>query len=222
MRRPRRTASAGSRRPAARSSRRPQQALGQIRDEVGKLSLAAAEKITRKSLTGADQQRLIDEALAEIDFSRARREPVVAVAHRIYARALFEAAQEPRNARRRRIGRCSSCATAVDAVDELRSLLAEPRGRARVKADVLARIAKGADELVVNFLRLLAEKGRAGELPQIADELDTLVAAEQRDPRRRADDRAPSCPTRTSTGSSARSRARRAARCRPRARSTQI
>jgi F-type H+-transporting ATPase subunit b len=47
-----------------------QQALGQIRDEIGKLSLAAAEKITRKSLTGADQQRLIDEALAEIDFSR--------------------------------------------------------------------------------------------------------------------------------------------------------
>jgi F-type H+-transporting ATPase subunit b len=47
-----------------------QQALGQIRDEVGKLSLAAAEKITRKTLTGADQQRLIDEALAEIDFSQ--------------------------------------------------------------------------------------------------------------------------------------------------------
>ena len=45
------------------------QALGEIRDEVGKLSLLAAEKITRKSLTGADQQRLIDEALAEIDFS---------------------------------------------------------------------------------------------------------------------------------------------------------
>jgi hypothetical protein len=31
--------------------------------------LLAAEKITRKSLTGADQGRLIDEALAEIDFS---------------------------------------------------------------------------------------------------------------------------------------------------------
>ena len=46
------------------------QALGQIRDEVAKLSLAAAEKITRKTLTGADQQRLIDEALAEIDFSQ--------------------------------------------------------------------------------------------------------------------------------------------------------
>ena len=45
------------------------QALGEIRNEVAKLSLAAAEKITRKSLTSEDQQRLIDEALAEIDFS---------------------------------------------------------------------------------------------------------------------------------------------------------
>jgi F-type H+-transporting ATPase subunit b len=45
------------------------QALGQIRDEVGKLSVMAAEKITKKSLTGDDQQRLIEEALAEIDFS---------------------------------------------------------------------------------------------------------------------------------------------------------
>jgi F-type H+-transporting ATPase subunit b len=45
------------------------QALGQIREEVGRLSLLAAEKVTRKSLTDADQRRLIDEALAEIDFS---------------------------------------------------------------------------------------------------------------------------------------------------------
>jgi F-type H+-transporting ATPase subunit b len=45
------------------------QALGQIREEVGKLSLLAAEKITRKTLTSDDQQRLIDEALAEIDFA---------------------------------------------------------------------------------------------------------------------------------------------------------
>jgi F-type H+-transporting ATPase subunit b len=47
-----------------------QQALGEIRREVASLSVLAAEKITRKSLTGADQQRLIDEALAEIDFSQ--------------------------------------------------------------------------------------------------------------------------------------------------------
>ena len=47
-----------------------QQALVQIRREVADLSLLAAEKVTRKSLTDADKQRLIDEALSEIDFSR--------------------------------------------------------------------------------------------------------------------------------------------------------
>ena len=46
------------------------QALGEIRDEVGRLSLLAAEKVTRKSLNEADQKRLIDEALAEIDFTQ--------------------------------------------------------------------------------------------------------------------------------------------------------
>ena len=46
------------------------QALGQIREEVGRLSLLAAEKVTRKSLTDADQRRLIEEALADIDFSQ--------------------------------------------------------------------------------------------------------------------------------------------------------
>ncbi|MCW2963040.1 MAG: synthase subunit [Actinomycetia bacterium] len=51
------------------------QALGQIRDEVGKLSLLAAEKITRKTLTSDDQRRLIDEALAEIDFTRFEGNP---------------------------------------------------------------------------------------------------------------------------------------------------
>jgi F-type H+-transporting ATPase subunit b len=52
-----------------------QQALGQIRDEVGKLSLLAAEKVILKSLTDKDQKRLIDEALAEIDFSQLEGSP---------------------------------------------------------------------------------------------------------------------------------------------------
>ena len=46
------------------------QALGEIRREVASLALLAAEKITRKALTSADQARLIDEALSEIDFSQ--------------------------------------------------------------------------------------------------------------------------------------------------------
>jgi F-type H+-transporting ATPase subunit delta len=67
---------------------------------------------------------------------------------------------------------------AVESVDELRSLLANPEIESTTKGDVLAQIAAGADEEVVNFLRLIAEKGRAGELIEIADELDTLVARE--------------------------------------------
>jgi F-type H+-transporting ATPase subunit delta len=68
---------------------------------------------------------------------------------------------------------------AVESVDDLRSLLANPEIESTTKGDVLAQIAAGADEEVVNFLRLIAEKGRAGELVEIADELDTLVAREK-------------------------------------------
>jgi F-type H+-transporting ATPase subunit b len=46
------------------------QALDRIKQEVGILSVLAAEKITRKSLTSDDQRRLIDEALSEIDYSQ--------------------------------------------------------------------------------------------------------------------------------------------------------
>ena len=46
------------------------QIFNELREEVARLSLEAAEKITRKSLDDADQRRLIDEALAEIDFSQ--------------------------------------------------------------------------------------------------------------------------------------------------------
>jgi F-type H+-transporting ATPase subunit b len=44
-------------------------ALEQIRNEVADLALVAAEKVTRKSLDQADQRRLIEEAIGELDFS---------------------------------------------------------------------------------------------------------------------------------------------------------
>jgi F-type H+-transporting ATPase subunit b len=44
-------------------------ALGELRDEVAKLTVMAAEKVTRKALDEADQRRLIEEALGELDFS---------------------------------------------------------------------------------------------------------------------------------------------------------
>src|ERR687883_34108 len=44
-------------------------AIQQIRAEVADLTVLATEKVTRKSLTGADQRRLVDEALSELDFA---------------------------------------------------------------------------------------------------------------------------------------------------------
>ena len=44
-------------------------ALDDIRKEVADLTVMATEKVTRKTLTDADQKRLVDEALSELDFS---------------------------------------------------------------------------------------------------------------------------------------------------------
>jgi F-type H+-transporting ATPase subunit b len=44
-------------------------AIDDIRQEVADLTVAATEKVTRKSLTDADQRRLVEQALGELDFS---------------------------------------------------------------------------------------------------------------------------------------------------------
>jgi F-type H+-transporting ATPase subunit b len=46
-----------------------QRALQEIRREVADLTVAATEKVTRKTLDPSDQQRLVEEALRELDFS---------------------------------------------------------------------------------------------------------------------------------------------------------
>jgi F-type H+-transporting ATPase subunit b len=44
-------------------------ALERIRKEVADLTVIATEKVTRKTLTSEDHQRLVQEALREVDFS---------------------------------------------------------------------------------------------------------------------------------------------------------
>ena len=99
----------------------------------------------------------------------------MAVAQRMYARALFEAAREEG-----RLDRVASdlgaIADAIEEVPELRSFLRNPEVEPAGKAEALSEIASGADELVHNFVRLVAEKGRAGELGVMRDELEALVA----------------------------------------------
>jgi F-type H+-transporting ATPase subunit b len=44
-------------------------AIQEIRTEVADLTVLATEKVTRKALDDADQKRLVDEALTELDFA---------------------------------------------------------------------------------------------------------------------------------------------------------
>jgi len=102
----------------------------------------------------------------------------VAVAQRMYGRALFEAAQDAG-----RLEAVSSdlaqLATSLDEVPELRAFLRNPQIEPAGKAEVLEQVTAGADELVRNFVRLVAEKGRGGEIAGMNSELEVLVARSQ-------------------------------------------
>lgn len=103
----------------------------------------------------------------------------MSVAHRMYARALFDAAQEKGSLDTVK-DELADLAASVEQVPELASVLENPEVDQTVKAQILTDVLGDADEQVVNFIRLLVEKGRAAELPQIAREFESLVAAEQR------------------------------------------
>src|SRR5262245_28732539 len=96
----------------------------------------------------------------------------------MYARALFEAAHE---ARRIDVvaADLAALAAATDEVPELQAFLRNPQIEPAGKAEVLAQLAADADGLVLNFVRLVAEKGRAGELGQMSAEFEALVAKAQ-------------------------------------------
>jgi F-type H+-transporting ATPase subunit delta len=102
----------------------------------------------------------------------------MAVAQRIYANALFEAAQEK--------GRLEPVSDdlhvfvgAVEQVRELRAFLESPEVDSGEKIEALREILSDADELVRNFILLLVEKGRIHELDEIVREFDALVAVEE-------------------------------------------
>jgi F-type H+-transporting ATPase subunit delta len=61
----------------------------------------------------------------------------------------------------------------------LRAALRNPELPQGTKADIVVEIIGAANELLRNFLRLAAEKGRIGEIEEIARELDRLIAVEE-------------------------------------------
>ena len=102
----------------------------------------------------------------------------MAVAQRMYARALFEAAQDA--GRLEAISAdLAALAAMLDEVPELRAFLRNPQIEPAGKAEVLAQVTAGADELTRNFARLVAEKGRSGELADMSSELEALVVRAQ-------------------------------------------
>ena len=98
----------------------------------------------------------------------------MAAAQRIYARALFEAAQEQERVAPVR-DELHQLVEALDATPELERFLANPQVDSAGKVDVLEQVTEGAEPLVRNTVRLLASKGRAGDVRAVTAEYDALV-----------------------------------------------
>ena len=99
----------------------------------------------------------------------------MSVADRVYARALYDAALERGNVAdvQEQLG---TVAEAMAELPQLRSLIGNPQVDPGSKAAVLEAAAGEPDELVANFLKLIAEKGRAGSIESIRGELDRIIA----------------------------------------------
>ena len=102
----------------------------------------------------------------------------MSVAHRTYARALFQAAKEKGRLPQVR-EELGDFVAAVRDVHELRALLRNPELDPRAKALALQDILGSSEELVRNFLLLTVEKGRAAQIDEIHREFERLVAAEE-------------------------------------------
>jgi F-type H+-transporting ATPase subunit delta len=99
----------------------------------------------------------------------------MSVADRVYAKALFDAAVDEGRLEQVQ-AEMAELAKAVTEVPELRELLRNPQLDPRARAAALEDMLAGGEQLVRNFVLLLADKGRAGQFEEIARELDRLVA----------------------------------------------
>jgi F-type H+-transporting ATPase subunit delta len=103
----------------------------------------------------------------------------MAVASRRYAQALHDAAAERGRLDEVRTGLAWLVQT-VREVPQLRMLITDPELSPQKRAQLLVDLLDGADDLLRNFVLLLAENGRLGELEEIASEFEGLVAAAER------------------------------------------
>ena len=102
----------------------------------------------------------------------------MAVAERMYAQALFDAAKGHGRLPKIR-EELGDFVASVREVPELEALLTNPELDRRVRTSALTDVLGDADELVRNFVLVVSEKGRAGQLGEIEREFDRLAAAEE-------------------------------------------
>jgi F-type H+-transporting ATPase subunit delta len=93
-----------------------------------------------------------------------------------YAEALYESAVDFGNVPEV-AAQLAEFRDAVDASPELNDLLLNPEFDTRIKKEVVGRLTAGANPLVANFMQVLLDRGRADDLPAIADEFSDRVAA---------------------------------------------
>ena len=74
----------------------------------------------------------------------------------------------------------SDFANAIEQSPELAAVLRNPQLESAAKARILGDLAGDEEPLFKNFLLLVAEKGRAGEIDSIAREFERLMAREER------------------------------------------
>ncbi|MFL5921478.1 MAG: ATP synthase F1 subunit delta [Gaiellaceae bacterium] len=94
---------------------------------------------------------------------------------RVYATALFEAAREQGRLEPVREELAQVVAAEAE-VPELRELLRNPQLDPRARASALEDVLSGGEELLRNFLLVLADKGRTGSLEEIGREFERLIA----------------------------------------------
>src|SRR6185436_16898347 len=102
----------------------------------------------------------------------------MSVVHRTYARSVYEADKEEGRvpAVRRDLG---DFVEATRQVAELGEILRNPQLDKRAKAAAVDAVAGDGDPLVRNLLRLLVEKGRGGEVSEVAEEFERMAAADE-------------------------------------------
>jgi F-type H+-transporting ATPase subunit delta len=102
----------------------------------------------------------------------------MAVVSRTYAQAIFDLAKEQDRLDVVREELTDFVAT-LHEVPELDALLRNPQLDPGTKSEVIDKVTADSDELVRNFLRVIAARGRGGQIEEIVREFDALYAAEE-------------------------------------------